>query len=202
MSEKDRKSDESAPFGVTEDMPTVTTLLDRRKLRAESEGNSVAPTIKTVGRASDRRRAQRLEMWTPEALSSNSAAEVMAVRLLLAEKFEWALLLLKDEQEDVFDARAVAGGSRERWAVWTGLRWSEANSPGLWKTLKSADYLGLDAQEPDQAALMMALGCQPEERAWVFWVGPREQPLAILLAGARALHPAAAVLDKVAALLR
>jgi hypothetical protein len=205
MSEKEPKpSDESAPSGLTEDMPTVTTLLDRRKLRAENEqaSSTVAPTIKAVPRATERRRVQRLELWTPEALSAHSTPETLAVRLLLSERFDWALLLLKDEQQDVFETRAVAGGSRQRWAVWTGLRWSEANSPAVWKTLKSADYLGLTTQDQDQAALMVALGCEQGEQAWIFWVGPRERPLAILVTGARGFQPAPAVLEKVALLLR
>jgi hypothetical protein len=205
MSENDRKpQDESSPSDLIEEIPTVTTLLNRRKLSAKNApaANPAAPTIKAVPRALERRRARRLDLWTLEALAAHSAPETTAVRLLLSEGFEWALLLLKDEQQDIFEARAVAGGSRERWGVWTGLRWSEASSPAVWKTFQAADYLVLNAQDQAQAAVMMALGCQQGEQAWLFWIGPRQRPLAILVTGARQLQPTSPLLEKIAALLR
>jgi hypothetical protein len=204
MSEKDRKFDsEAAPFGATEDMPTVTTLLDRRK-RAVSEpvSGGATPIIKSTPRALERRRAQRLELWTVEVLNRGAAPEVAAVRTLLSNGLDWALVLLKSEAEEAFEARAVAGGTRDRWSLWTGLRWSESTAPRVWAAFTAADRLRLNPDDPDHAAWMNAFGCLPGEQAWAFWVGPRQKPLAILLAGGGQRELPTEILDQVAALIR
>ncbi len=185
-------------------MPTVTTLLDRRKLREQPDPavGSPTPVIKSTPRATERRRAHRLELWTSEVLARGGAPEVVAVRTLLVSGIDWALVLLKSDDEDVFEARAVAGGTRDRWSLWTGLRWNESASPEVWKAFLAADMLLLQRENPHHSAWMNALGCQPGERAWAFWVGPRQKPLAILIAGGSQQALSTEILEQVTSLIR
>ncbi|NDD91187.1 hypothetical protein EBZ37_03785, partial [bacterium] len=86
-SSSDKKSQESSSdYGIIEEMPTVTTLLDRRKLRANTpapapspvpgtepeEPGAISPKIKVAPRSTERRRALRLELWTPEVLAQST----------------------------------------------------------------------------------------------------------------------------------
>jgi len=205
MSEKGQKFDsEAAPFGASEEMPTVTTLLDRRKLREQPEpvAGNPTPIIKSTARAMERRKAHRLELWNAEVLAGGGAPEVVAVRTLLSSGIDWALVLLQSDDEDVFEARAVAGGTRERWSLWTGLRWNESAAPGVWKAFVAADRLLLQRENPDHSAWLNVLGCPSGEQAWAFWVGPRRKPIAILLAGGSQRDLSLEVLEQVTSLLR
>ena len=207
-----KDSDEkSGSYRTMEEMPTVSTLLDRRKLlvsgglsekRSESPASTEGPKIKSAPRGNERRQSQRLELWTPEILAQPGVSEFKAIEMLFSNQVDWALLFLKRENGDDFDARAVSGASRERWAIWTGLCMSQSNMPEVWKDLSRADALSLRASEPKQAALRAALGILPDENTWLFWVGPREMPLGILLTGGRKATLGMEVVRKVVALLR
>jgi len=202
----DKSDSDSNPFAAAEDMPTVTTLLARRKLqRAEPAASSPAPAtsrIKASARGGERRAATRLEVWSEQVLGSGLSPETNAARVLLAEKADWVLVLLKSEEDGFFEARAVAGGSRERWALWTGLRLGESASPAVWQEMRRAEFLNLSAKTATHAGIRGALGCPAGEQAWAFWIGPPEKPLGLLLAGASSAEMAAPSLQKAASLLR
>ncbi|MBU6376760.1 MAG: hypothetical protein KGQ59_12235 [Bdellovibrionales bacterium] len=202
--------EKSGSYHTMEEMPTVSTLLDRRKLlisggspekRSESTSPE-GPKIKSAPRGNDRRQSQRLELWTPEILARPGVAEFQAIEMLFSNQADWSLLFLKREDGNDFDARAVSGASRDRWAIWTGLCLSQSSMPEVWKDLSRADALSLRASEPKQAALRAALGILPDESTWLFWVGPRDTPLGILLTGGMKASLGMEVVRKVVALLR
>ncbi len=184
--------DPDSPFGGAEAVPSVTVLLDRRRLQQAGKTPSSAsapskPQIRSAGGGSERRADRRLDLLSGELIARGNTPELQVLRRLFAQQADWAVLFLKQDDCSQFLARAVAGGSRERWAIWTGMRLGPEVSQDLWRRLEDTDCLDLTLTASELPSILPALGCQPAERVWIFWVGPRSQPLALLMAGGKQL---------------
>ncbi|MEN9723620.1 MAG: hypothetical protein RJB38_1606 [Pseudomonadota bacterium] len=195
MSENDRFSQDDAQA-----MPSVTLLLDRRKLGLELAPSG--PTIKPTKRQGERKSAPPLELWSAGLLKLAPAPEVIAVNELFSQGFSWAVVFLKTDQPDTFEAKAVAGGSRERWGFWAGMKLNPQSAPALWARLTKESFTWLEAQDPGAQTLISTLGGEKGETVVAFQARPVPTPVAILLAGGLSVACSPSLLEKVRSILK
>jgi len=139
---------------------------------------------------------------TAEAIHAGSEPEIRAIGLLLTSGAEWALVLVRETlAAEHYRAKAVAGGTRERWNLWTGMGWSEAAFPEFWREFRNLDEVVLRSDHSPHAGCLRSLGSPPTEQVWAYGVGPRSARRAILLVGATGRSGAGTVSEQVVQLL-
>ena len=165
------------------EIPSVTRLLNRRKLEieappAEAPKSPVQasvpskPQIRGVQRA-ERRSGARLQVLPEGGVApagTPESAEALALSLRQATGAQWVLILDSQADSRDFQARAILGGDRTLWNLLTGFHWGASASPASYQELAAKRFLELTAlsSQADARALRAALAMEQTLGLWLF----------------------------------
>lgn len=182
------------------EIPSVTKLLNRKKLELETKGEPevVEPTVPAArpqikgAQRGDRRSGKRLVVLPVDASPNPSAdsAEALVRSLRAATGAVWVLLLSPFAKEASslarqFEARSILGGDRTLWNLLTGFQWGATTSPSSYQELSMNRCLELTARSThsDARALRAALAMDQALGLWMIATGKKsEAPTLVLMA--------------------
>lgn len=171
------------------EIPTVTKLLNRKKLEIGEKSEAPRPQIRGAQRA-DRRSGKRLEVLVADAPSGQAVglAEGLARSLRAATGAAWVLLLTPipnagPQSPPEFEARSILGGDRALWNLLTGFHWGQASSPSCYQELSMNRCFELTARstQADAKALRAALAMDQALGLWMIALGKKTEAPALVL---------------------
>lgn len=173
-----------------QEIPSITRLLDRKKLDPELAPGSPPPLARSQIRPSKRGGTQspieRIQVWNEgaEVAPPPQSAQGLAEAWKQASGALWVVVLVPKGSD--FQAYGIVGGDRSLWALWSGFRWGKTQAPQSFEMLSKNRMLGLTqgTNSPDAKALRAALTLDPLHQLYLVAAGENAAAPAFLMMSA------------------